>query len=226
MPSRKAAEIPEDTRAKLLEAAGQVFAEVGFQGATVRDICTKAGANVAAVNYHFGDKMGLYIETLRQSMGAAAGGILAQQVAGGDPRHALRAAIRMLVVRIHTTERAAWYVRIMAHEMVQPTPALDRVVKEVIGPNYGRLRQLVSRIIDKPPDDDVTRMCAHTIIGQVLHYVHARPVIARLWPGLEMTPEMQLKIADHIATVSLAGMDAIAGQTQAGKKPRKQRRSA
>ena len=79
MPSRKAAEIADDTQAKLLEAAGQVFAEVGFQAATVREICARAGANVAAVNYHFGDKMGLYIEALRQSMGAAAGGILGQQ---------------------------------------------------------------------------------------------------------------------------------------------------
>ena len=55
----------EETRRQLLEAAGAVFAEVGFRDATVREICKRAGANVAAVNYHFGDKETLYLEVLR-----------------------------------------------------------------------------------------------------------------------------------------------------------------
>jgi AcrR family transcriptional regulator len=215
----------EATREKLLEAAGQVFAEVGFRAATVREICARAGANVAAVNYHFGDKMELYIEALRQSMRVAAGGVLADpSLAGRDPRDAVRAVIRMILLRMHATERASWYIRIMAHEMAQPTPALDRVVDEVIGPNYGRLRQLVGRIIGKPPDDEATRMCTHSIIGQVLHYTHGRPVIGRLWPSLELTPEMQAEIAEHIATFSLAGLDAIAKSTARGR-PKLHRRA-
>jgi AcrR family transcriptional regulator len=51
---------PDPTREKLLEAAGQIFAEHGFQAATVREICSRAGANVAAINYYFGDKVELY----------------------------------------------------------------------------------------------------------------------------------------------------------------------
>ena len=55
------------TRQRLLEAAGQVFAEQGFRAATVRDICQRAGANIAAVNYHFGDKEALYREVITDS---------------------------------------------------------------------------------------------------------------------------------------------------------------
>ena len=53
------------TQERLLEAAGQIFADVGYRAATVRQICQKAGANVAAVNYYFGDKEGLYLAVLR-----------------------------------------------------------------------------------------------------------------------------------------------------------------
>ena len=60
------------TRAKLVDAAGVVFAESGYQGATVREICARAGVNIALVNYYFGDKLELYAEVLRESIGSAA----------------------------------------------------------------------------------------------------------------------------------------------------------
>ena len=59
------ASLHDETRRQLLEAAGEVFATAGFRNATVREICRRAGANLAAVNYHFGDKEALYAEVLR-----------------------------------------------------------------------------------------------------------------------------------------------------------------
>src|SRR5476651_1320248 len=61
----------DETRRQLLESAGEVFAEVGFRDATVREICRRAGANIAAINYHFGDKETLYAEVLSYSHGKA-----------------------------------------------------------------------------------------------------------------------------------------------------------
>jgi AcrR family transcriptional regulator len=203
------------TRARLVEAGGEVFADHGYQSATVRDICARAGANIAAVNYHFGDKLALYVAVLRQAICAAqADEILAPPHPSGKPEQSLRLFIAAMLR--HTClggERRAWHVRIMAHEMAHPTEALPRVVEEIIGPRYAAIRQILSRIIGLPPDHDTTRFCAHSVIGQVLHYVHARPVIACLWPDLKMTPERVDQIANHIADFSLSSLRAISRQT-------------
>jgi AcrR family transcriptional regulator len=194
------------TRTRLLEAAGIVFAEKGFNSATVREICLRAGANVAAVNYHFGDKVELYVEVFRRSM------VLAQQAEVEQlllpPEQALTAIITGMVRRMQSSEEgAAWHVRIMAHELAQPTAALDRVVQEVIGPRYASLRTLVSHIIGLPVENETTTMCVLSVIAQVVHYAHARPVISRICPDMDFDPD---RIGRHISTFSIAGLRAIA----------------
>ena len=57
----------DDTETRVFNAAGPIFAEKGYQAATVRDICRRAEVNVAAVNYYFGDKQQLYVETIKQA---------------------------------------------------------------------------------------------------------------------------------------------------------------
>jgi AcrR family transcriptional regulator len=57
----------DDTKNRLLEAAGQVFSEKGYELATVREICDRAEANVASVNYYFGDKQRLYTDAVREA---------------------------------------------------------------------------------------------------------------------------------------------------------------
>ncbi len=205
------ANIPDHdaTRARLIDAAGQVFAEHGFQSATVRDICTRAGANIAAVNYHFRDKAGLYLAVLRHSMTAGAGYPEPRDAAAlaETPEEALRLMIAAMLLRMHNPDAGrACHLRIMVHEMAQPTEALPRVVEEIIGPNYAAMRQILSRLLNQPPDADITRLCAHSIIGQVVHYAHAGPVIKLLWPDLKMTPERLNAIAAHISDFSLSAI--------------------
>jgi len=77
-------------------------------------------------------------------------------------------------------------------------------VDETIRPMYDRLRAIVAAILGSPPDDDDTRLCTHSIVGQIVHYAVARPVVALLWPQLKMTPEQVDRIADHVADFSLA----------------------
>jgi AcrR family transcriptional regulator len=211
-PAPSSPETPDPTRARLIDAAGQVFAEQGFRAATIREICARAGANVAAVNYHFRDKAGLYLAVLRHCITAGGGQPEPREAALGaaSPEEALRLIVAAMLERMHspTTGRAC-HLRIMVHEMAQPTEALPRVVEEIIGPNYAAMRQILSRLLGTHPDDDLTRLCAHSVIGQVVHYAHAGPVIHLLWPELKMTPARLHEIAAHIADFSLAAIQTL-----------------
>jgi AcrR family transcriptional regulator len=193
------------TREKLVEAAGHVFAERGYHATTVREIVKRSGANLAAVNYHFGDKLGLYTEVLQQSVRAARlDAINSALDQNAPPEDILRAVIRSRLQSVAEPNLPDWHFRIMVHELVQPTPALSRVVNEVSRPIYKRLLELIGGIIDLPPKDEKTRLCAHSVMGQILVYVLAGPLLKQLWPELEMTPEQVDRIAEHIWDFSLA----------------------
>ena len=201
---------PADTEARLIDAAGEIFAQRGFQDATVREICALAGANVAAVNYHYGDKLGLYIATLKASMEASGPESALRVDENEAPEDALRRLVTGIVRRVRTTGRPGWHFRMMMHEMAQPTQALPRVVEEVIGPRHQVIREIISRLTGYPRDHELTRMCAHSVIGQVVHYVHGLPVIHLLWPEMKDLPDQTERIAEHITRFSLAGIRATA----------------
>jgi AcrR family transcriptional regulator len=207
---------PDATRAKLLDAAGRMFAERGYQATTVRDICARAGANVALVNYYFGGKQGLYTAVLRQLMARSAHldevrGALDQDAPPEDIlRAVIKARLRGLCPGVLADEKS----RILMHELAQPTPALTQVINDISRPLYERMLALVGGIIGRRPHDEKTRLCVHSVMGQMIVYALARPFLVRLWPELKMTPAQLDRIADHIADFSLAFL------RQAGNKRR------
>ncbi len=155
--------------------------------------------------------MGLYVAVVRESMGGP-----------GDPRHlalegkaptdALRSLLirQDMVQRIVGAETPAIHLRIMSQELTHPTEALARIAEEVIGPNYALLRGVVAAADElSTPLHDSVRLCAHSIIGQVVHYGAGKPVIALLWPAMKMTPRQVEQVAEHITDFSLAGIRAV-----------------
>lgn len=195
----------ERTRGRLIDAAGEMFAELGFHHTTVRQICERAGANIAAVNYHFRDKTGLYTEVVRQSMRAAQlDAVHAAFDQNAPPEKILRAVIKARLESLRGLDLGDWHFRIFAHELAKPTPAINVVVNEAIRPLYLRMCGLLGNILGLPPDHQKTRLCAHSIIGQILFYAFARPVISRLAPEMKMTAAQVDLIANHVTEFSLA----------------------
>jgi AcrR family transcriptional regulator len=195
----------ERTRQRLVEAAGEMFAELGFHHTTVRQICTRAGANIAAVNYHFRDKTGLYTEVVRQSMRAAKlDAVRAAFDQNAPPEQILRAVVKTRLESLRGLDLGDWHFRIFAHELAKPTPAMNVIVNEAIRPLYSRLCKLISSILRLQPGDAKTRLCANSIIGQILFYAFAGQVINRLGPKMKITTTQVDLIADHITEFSLA----------------------
>jgi len=195
------------TRTRLLEAAGPIFAAEGFHKAKIRDVCARAGANVAAVNYHFGDKLGLYTEVLRYSISAAViDPHLIANAAGVPPEAKLRAFVQMMLNSVFKATRPAWYMKLVLQEMSNPTPAIDELVKEFIRPRYRLLCELIAGMIGQSPKARVTQLCAHSVVGQARHYLIANVVIKRVWREFTFTAEELEELTDHITVFSLAGI--------------------
>jgi AcrR family transcriptional regulator len=195
----------DPTRDKLLDVAGRIFADRGYRAATIREICVAAGANIAAVNYHFGDKLGLYTEVVRQSARIAE--FQAAQTVidlSAPPDEILRAVIRARLHSLFHGDRPDWNFQIMAHELAQPTPALRRLVNRAGQPLFHRLLELIGGMIGLPSNDEKTRLCAISLLGQIMVYALAGPLVTAIWPEFELTPQQVERIAGHIADFSLS----------------------
>ena len=203
----------EQTRARLLEAAREAFSQRGFQGATVREICRRAEANVAAVNYHFGSKDGLIAEALNFAPLKAMQ--LANVQTDGSPEVRLRLFIRDFMLMLLDETNGSLPCRIMARELADPTPALDKIVREAIAPLHEFLGKLVREIAGEQTGETDLRRCVHSILGQCLYYRHSHPVLQRLYPKLRYGRKEIETIAGHIADFSLAGIWHVSGKVGA-----------
>jgi TetR/AcrR family transcriptional regulator, regulator of cefoperazone and chloramphenicol sensitivity len=198
-----------ETRRQLLEAAGEVFAEVGFRDATVREICRRAGANIAAINYHFGDKETLYTEVLRYAHGKALEKYppLLDVAADAPAEKKLRAFVKSLLLRIFDKGPTSWHGRLMSREMIEPTAALDSLVEERMRPMVAQLWKIVSEILGCPVNDERVRLCSLSVVSQCVFYNHCSPVMSRLFPNkLPQDAASIGHLAGHITDFSLAAM--------------------
>ena len=199
-----------ETRARVLQTAERLFGERGFKMVTVRDICKAARANVAAVNYHFGSKMGLYrqvlqnaIDTMRETTEAAR-----EAGKGRRPEEQLRRFIHVFLHRILRSGRLSIH-RIITREMNDPTPALDALVDQGVRPRVEYLSGVIGQILGCPPRDPRVLRCVASVQAQAVAYF-PNPIAARLGFVFEPTPAQVETAARHIATFSIAGVRAIA----------------
>jgi TetR/AcrR family transcriptional regulator, regulator of cefoperazone and chloramphenicol sensitivity len=203
--------MPNATRERLLTAAIDLFAERGFADVTVREICQQAGANIAAVNYHFRDKLGLYLAVLgtaiehMRDVSDLTKRVAANASAEERFRHFVRTYLQALT---RNDGPASWIHRLMRHETTNPTPAAPMIFDLAIRPRLEYLSGVVAELIGCPANDSRVTRCVISVQAQCLIYRPDpfRAAVAAKWPVVAGSMDA---ITDHIIEFSLAGIRAV-----------------
>jgi AcrR family transcriptional regulator len=214
----------DDTHQQLLDAAGPLFAEKGFRATTVREICEAAKANQAAINYHFRDKENLYIECVRDAgQGCLSSVPMPVWPEGTPPETQLRDFVRMFLNRVVIDREPAWHGQLIMRELTLPTKACSEFVKDYARPNFEVLGRILRALLPPEVPERTRLMIGFSIVGQILHYRSARPVIVMLM-GPEAFASLDVEtLTNHITDFSLAAMAHVAQsaatppQTNVGK---------
>jgi len=199
-----------DTKQKVLEAACKVFSEVGYHDGTVARICEEAGANRAAVNYHFGDKQNLYREVWNYTHRLAREAYPLQPTGeGASPEEGLRAFIRSLVLQAFDAGPAGQFTRIIAFEIADPMESLSeegmRVREDLFDLFEGIARDLVGSAVSH---DDLV-LCRIMVltpalaIGMRRFGCHAKRVPHAMF---EFDPE---EMVERMFRFALAGIEDL-----------------
>lgn len=200
-----------ETQTRILDAAEELFMQHGFGGASMRMLTAKAGVNLAAVNYHFGSKEGLYFAVLQQLLSATFERFplldAARKGESAEQRftHAVGNLLRRFAAPDHPTPLRDLIVR----ELANPTAALDRLLSEVARPQFMTMRALVTELLGPRAAERDVAAATFSIAGQCIFYLLGRPIIARFHPAAQPASEDDIRrLATHIARFSLAGLAA------------------
>jgi AcrR family transcriptional regulator len=202
----------QNTRAKLLEAAAEVFARKGYRDTTVTDICKAANTNVASVNYYFGSKEHLYAEVWREAFDQAEavypirGGL--DETAPVEER--LHALVKSFVNKMLDQGKLGWSGQILLMELVHPTEATEMVRQDVLQPIHLWVMQIMRDFLGPEATDKQVALCCMSVVHQCLGLGQRKGKRPQAIEAL--FTEGPEHIAEHIFQFSLAGIGAVRRQ--------------
>lgn len=210
----------DTTRERIVDAAGEIFAERGFEATKVRDICRRAGANIAAVNYYFGDKQRLYIEAVvRAHRWRMERANLPDWPANTSPETKLADFIKTFLRRIRSGPEGTWQTRLVMREMMAPSAACAELVQSSIRPQFEILLSILRELMPGETSEEKLRLTAFSIVGQCLFYHLADPVIRNLLSADEYAGLDAGRLARHIIDFSLSALNRRSQAVKAGAAP-------
>lgn len=162
------------TRELLLETAGQVFASVGFEGASGRDICERAGANAAAISYYFGGIEALHEAVVEEAHTRLVGlyPVLELVSSSGTAEDRLTRLFQMLLeTAMDSGEEGAWPIKVLMREVLGKSSHLDVLRQDNLVPKLRIIRALIAEFMELPEDHGAaTDAClAYLSVSVMLH---------------------------------------------------------
>ncbi|RZB37497.1 MAG: hypothetical protein SRB2_01041 [Desulfobacteraceae bacterium Eth-SRB2] len=197
------------TRSRILDSACEVFAEKGYQGAKVADICIRAGANVAAVNYYFGDKAALYSEAWQETFKKFAGPKPPDSTIT-SPEEQLQIYIHSLIQNFTEQSDQGQFTRLYLMELANPTGLIHDIWHDLIEPRRQIVIGIIRKIMGTKATDETVLFCEMSIINQCRVLLTIRRSDLEYLLGQSLSQDLIKRMADHITCFSLAGIKAVA----------------
>jgi AcrR family transcriptional regulator len=210
----------EMTRDRLLDEAEDLFAQRGYHAVSVREITKAAAVNLAAVNYHFGNKQNLYLEVFRSRWMPRASRIqqsFRQSLnhnGNPTPNMVIQSFARAFLEGPMSADERTRHLKLISGELAQPTEAFEHVVEQVFRPLFGNLLQDMRRVMPHVIDEKQMVLNIFSILSMVLYFNFARPLIAQFVGGRDFD-DLETRLVDHIVKFSLNGIDI--GEKEDGK---------
>lgn len=201
----------DSARQRILQTAGPLFARVGFQAATVREICDAAQVNLASINYYFGDKNGLYLELVKLAKDEQERGFPYREFAlPQDPEQRLRDFIRVILSRLAVGSNGNWQVQLLVREFLQPGEATRTIVEAHFRPYFEMLMATIRQLTNGRLSESKLYQAGFSIIGQCLHYRLAGPIVQMFVSDERMQEDFSIDhLAQHIAEFTLGGLNRL-----------------
>ncbi|TWT55874.1 CerR family C-terminal domain-containing protein [Allorhodopirellula solitaria] len=210
-----------DPADRLIAAAVPVFAQRGYDRATVREIAKQADVNVAAVSYYYGDKMGLYRAVVASIREQRQREFPTPAFGETPPRETLTRIVQTLLSRMLAGDEEGFEAMLMMREMQSPTPVLGVLIREYFQPLFVVLCQTIEELLKPDPalentaisldsgdsaqDGDVVTQLALGVVSQCLYYRIGRPVYQQLIAAETLTKHYDAQsLCRHITASTLA----------------------
>jgi AcrR family transcriptional regulator len=206
----------EDTRLRILQAALQLFASEGYDGASTRTLAQRAGINLPAIQYYFGNKEGLYravIDHISATMESRIAPVTAQiraALAEDDlPRRKLLNLLCLLLdafVALVTDQASPdWESRSLffARAEIEKQAALEtlhqRIARQIVDP----CAELIGQLTGQPPDTEQTLLRTVAVLGQVSVFCNRKAHQALGWQKLDdaRTRAIQALVREHTRAI-------------------------
>jgi AcrR family transcriptional regulator len=200
------------TRAQLLEAAGELFAERGYDAVTGREICLKAGANAAAINYHFGGMEGLYVSVLEEARErfVSQHALVEALARAGTMEEKMTAVARIGLRALLGSEQKSWAPRLIIRELTSPSAAASLLVATA-QPRFKVLRAMVCVATGLPEDHPAISRCCLTLAAPMQFLMIAdHAFLRRIYPDLDLSAGGIDVLAEHFVRYAMAGLKAVA----------------
>lgn len=209
-PARVARTDGDATRQQILEVAGRVFAEFGYDATTSKQVCLQAGVNVAAVNYHFNGKDGLYSAVLIEAHQRLISLEHLALIAGSqkDARSKLEKVIDgMIDSLVDSMGTDGWHLRVYMREIIHPSPLFGVLMNDQVTPKLSILRDLLAQVTGLAPDDPTLTHCFLASFAPcIVLLIGNKTTLGQVMPRvLEDTRALK----NHLKTFVLAGCDAL-----------------